>query len=126
MTNEVYYQTVIKEEVLSRAADMSQQGYRLAQMHCTTLKDQALPYEVNYSFAKDLELYNLRVVLGEQEILPSISEIHPAAFLYENEIHDLFGVKVENMSIDYDGRLYTTTVPTPFRNSGDEGGKNNG
>ena len=126
MTNEVHYHTVTKEEVLSKAADMSQQGYRLAQMHCTTLKDQAQPYEINYSFAKDLELINLRVVVGEQEILPSISEIFHAAFLYENEIHDLFGLKVESMSIDYDGRLYTTTVPAPFKNSGDEGGKNNG
>lgn len=127
MANEIQYQTVVKEEVVSQAQAMKQQGYRLAQMHCTTLKDTALPYEINYSFAKALELHNLRLVVGEQETLPSISGIYPAAFLYENEIHDLFGLTVENMSIDYNGKLYATSLPTPFKkNTDSEGGNNNG
>ena len=36
------------------------------------------------------------------------------AFLYENEIHDLFGVVVKNINIDYGGTLYRTAIKTPF------------
>ncbi len=40
--------------------------------------------------------------------------IYPNAFLYENEIHDLFGVVVKNITIDYRGTLYRTAIKTPF------------
>lgn len=127
MTNEIQYRIMVKEEVISLAQAMKLKGYRLVQMHCTTLKDIAMPYEINYSYAKELELCNFRLVVGGQETLPSISDIYPAAFLYENEIHDLFGLTVENMSIDYKGKLYTTSVPTPFNNiASSEGGNGNG
>ena len=36
------------------------------------------------------------------------------AFLYENEIHDLFGVVITHISIDYQGTLYRTAISTPF------------
>jgi ech hydrogenase subunit D len=40
--------------------------------------------------------------------------IYQNAFLYENEIHDLFGVVVTNISIDYHGTLYRTSIKAPF------------
>jgi ech hydrogenase subunit D len=40
--------------------------------------------------------------------------IYQNAFLYENEIHDLFGVAVTNISIDYHGTLYRTSIKAPF------------
>jgi ech hydrogenase subunit D len=49
-----------------------------------------------------------------EEEVPSISVIYPNAFLYENEIHDLFGLITRNMSVDYRGTLYRTALKTPF------------
>ena len=46
--------------------------------------------------------------------MPSIGLIYGNAFLYENEIHDLFGIKIEHMVIDYHGTLYQTRIPAPF------------
>jgi ech hydrogenase subunit D len=40
--------------------------------------------------------------------------IYPNAFLYENEIHDLFGVAIKNINIDYRGTLYRTAIKVPF------------
>ena len=40
--------------------------------------------------------------------------IYPNAFLYENEIHDLFGVVIKNINIDYRGTLYRTAIKVPF------------
>ncbi|NTV09808.1 MAG: hypothetical protein HGA47_03440 [Zoogloea sp.] len=34
--------------------------------------------------------------------------------LWTCEIHDLFGIKIKNMSVDYKGTFYRTTITTPF------------
>ena len=46
--------------------------------------------------------------------LPSISSFYWPAFLYENEMHDLFGITVKGMAVDFKGHLYTTMIPTPY------------
>jgi ech hydrogenase subunit D len=38
------------------------------------------------------------------------------AFIYENEMHDLFGVAVKGMNVDFSGNFIRTSVPYPFRN----------
>lgn len=98
-------------ELLERVASLRSSGYRLVQICPTTLIDR---YEMNYSFARDLHFINLRFTISPGDAVPSISLIYWSAFLYENEIHDLFGVTVENMIVDYQGTLYRTSVPAPF------------
>jgi ech hydrogenase subunit D len=114
--------------LLERVQSMRTGGWRLVQICCTRLvADQ----EVNYSFDRDAGqagdagqpdsaspadgLYTLRVRLPIHDPeLPSISAFYWSAFLYENEMHDLFGVRVKGMAIDFKGHLFTTMVPTPF------------
>ncbi|MBS4917269.1 MAG: hypothetical protein KHZ93_06810 [Clostridiales bacterium] len=45
----------------------------------------------------------------------SISNIYEPAFLYENEITDLFGVPIQLISPDYKGKLYRIEQQTPFK-----------
>ena len=45
----------------------------------------------------------------------SISNIYAPAFLYENEIQDLFGIKVKLMTLDYEGNLYRIEHKKPFQ-----------
>jgi ech hydrogenase subunit D len=100
-----------KRDLLETIAALRSSGYRLVQICATTLADC---YEMNYSFDKDLQFKNIRFTLGPGETLPSISRIYTSAFLYENEIHDLFGITIENIIIDYRGTLYQTSIPAPF------------
>ena len=51
---------------------------------------------------------------GDDPRVPSISPIYGCAFLYENEMHDLFNIKVEGMTVDFHGNLYNTTVKFAF------------
>ncbi|MFZ2199001.1 MAG: NADH-quinone oxidoreductase subunit C, partial [Thermodesulfovibrionales bacterium] len=81
------------------------------QICSTTLADR---YEMNYSFDKDRRYRNLRFTVLPGEAIPSISLIYGNAFLYENEIHDLFGITIEHMTIDFHGTLYQTRIPAPF------------
>lgn len=117
-------------DLLARAGDMRENGFRLVQIQSTRRKEVepgTKILDLIYSFDKDGRLENLRLQLAQGEEIPSISSVYPAAFLYENEIHDLFGVSVQKMSIDYQGAFYRTTVPTPFNQQTKEtGGNNNG
>ena len=99
------------EELLKHVEDMKENGFRLVQISCTRLGEV---FELNYSFDKDYNFVNIKLnIIAEIEI-PSISFIYQPAFLYENEIHDLFGIKINNISIDYDGGLYRMSIKTPF------------
>ena len=87
------------------------QYMRLAQIHATTLGGQI---ELNYCFATPGRWLNLRLNVEPQQEVPSISAIYPCAFIYENEIHDLFGINVTGINVDYQGNLYRLRQKTPF------------
>lgn len=87
-------------------------GYRLVQI-CSTKTQEG--YELLYSFAKEYDLLSFRINISEGTKIMSISRIFDSAFLYENEIHDLFGIDIELISLDYKGTLYRTEKKTPFK-----------
>lgn len=86
-------------------------GYRLVQIGCTDLGGS---YEVNYSFDKGYQFKNLRLTIGPEAEVPSISGIYWGAFVYENEMHDLFGIPVTGMNIDFKGTFIKTAEKYPF------------
>ena len=112
MVEEQEMVSIDKKELVGAAAELMGQGYRLVQICCTTLADN---YEMNYSFDRDYRFKNLRFAVKAGEEVPSISRIYWNAFLYENEIHDLFGIPITNIVIDYQGTLYRTLIPSPFK-----------
>ena len=44
----------------------------------------------------------------------SITGIYWAAFIYENEMQDLFGVKFKHMALNYGGNFFKVSQPTPW------------
>jgi ech hydrogenase subunit D len=102
---------VDKSDLVGLVAELFAENYRLVQIGCSTL---ANAYELTYSFDREYRFKNLRFTVVEGEEVPSISVIYPGAFLYENEIHDLFGVNITHIAVDYRGTLYRTALNTPF------------
>ena len=100
-----------KSDLVGIAAGFFVDGYRLVQIGCSTLADS---YEITYSFDRHYLFRNLRINVAPGEEVESISVIYPGAFLYENEIHDLFGVTIRHIAVDYLGTLYRTAIITPF------------
>ncbi len=100
-----------KNDLVGMVAQLFSEGHRLVQIGCTTLADA---YELTYSFDREYRFTSLRITLAPGEEAPSISVIYPGAFLYENEIHDLFGVPIRHIAVDYGGTLYRTAINTPF------------
>lgn len=103
--------SIEKRDLVEMVASLRSSGYRLVQICPTTLADR---YEMNYSFDKDRQFRNLRFSVRPGEPVPSIGLIYGSAFLYENEIHDLFGINIEHMVTDFHGTLYQTRIPAPF------------
>ena len=100
------------DALLEKVRAKKSQGCRLVQISATQLPGQI---ELTYSFDLNSQLSNLRLsLLGEEPHLPSISSIYLCSILYENEIHDLFGVQVEGMAIDFKGKFYRTAIKFPF------------
>jgi ech hydrogenase subunit D len=99
-------------ELLDTVASLKEQGYRLGQACCTTLEDHL---EVLYSFDKDHVLHNLKLCLPKvnPEVM-SITGIIWSAFIYENEIHDLFGVTFKHSELDYGGNFFRIAEKTPW------------
>jgi ech hydrogenase subunit D len=50
---------------------------------------------------------------GEVSV-PSITPIFPGAYLYENELRDLFGVQIQCISVDWLGKVYDVAADRPF------------
>ena len=114
MTDEKNILTVIdKEQLLERVMVMKTRGLRLSQA-CASYKDGK--YNLSYSFAEDdnYRYETLRVVIDKDEMVPSISEFYPYADFYENEMKELFGVRIQMIKNDYHNKLYRIAVETPF------------
>jgi ech hydrogenase subunit D len=66
---------------------------------------------LDYTFESDAGFQNYRVLLSvDSPRVPSITPAYWCAFLYENEIHDLFGIEIDGLAVDFKGNLYKTTV----------------
>ena len=108
----VQIEVITVDELRDKVAAKRAQGCRLVQISATRLPDQV---ELTYSFDLNSQLTNLRLLLpGQATHLPSISAIYGCAILYENEIHDLFDVQVDGLTVDFKGNFYKTAVKFPF------------
>jgi ech hydrogenase subunit D len=101
-------------QLINEAAKLKKEGFRLVQICCSSLEC----LELTYSFDKDYCLLNLRFRLPfDNARLCSISSIYENAFIYENELQDLFGIEVTGLSLDYQGKFYRTKIKWPYRQS---------
>ena len=100
------------EAVVDQAEKLKKDGYRVEQI-CARSKDGVTT--LLYSFDKDFDLQNYRVTVPADQIVPSISKHFWAAFIYENEIHDLFGVEFSGLVLDYKGNFFRLSQATPWK-----------
>ncbi len=102
---------VDKSQIVEKATQMSKDGWRLVQISCAA-KDV---YEVTYTFDKEYKCSHIRTVLQKSDLeLPSITGAYFAAFTYENELQDLFGITVKGLALDFKGKFYKLSIKTPF------------
>jgi ech hydrogenase subunit D len=102
------------EHLVGEAAKMKVEGYRFVTLSCVEIDETTV--DILYHFDREFQLKHLRLTVLKDTPVPSISPVYFAAFLVENEIQDLFGIRFQGLAIDYDRTLYleTDVKKTPF------------
>lgn len=90
--------------IVGESAKLKVEGYRLVTLSCVERDENRV--DILYHFDKDYQLKHLRLTVPRDMPVPSISPVYFAAFLVENEIQDLFGIRFQGLAIDYDRTLY--------------------
>lgn len=113
MAQAVFVETLVGE-LLARAGEFKSKGWRFVQ--CCASRDGEAMFELLYSFCDDTtnEVANLRLRISANDEVPSLGSLYPAAFMFENEMHDLFGITVTNMNLDFRGGFYHLHIPAPM------------
>ena len=120
------YTTVGIDELLPHVQALKGVGARFVQMHAERCVDDG-SYRLVYTFinvraaqehiAQDgsYAIENLVVEgIDRYQGIPSISSYYPAVFPFENEAHDLFGLAITDMLIDFKGFFYQVSTAEPM------------
>ena len=120
------YTTVGIDELLSHVQALKGVAARFVQMHAERNVDDG-SYRLVYTFinvraaqehiAQDgsYAIENLVVEgIDRYQEIPSISSYYPAVFPFENEAHDLFGLAITDMQIDFKGFFYQVSTAEPM------------
>lgn len=99
-------------ELYKTMIEKQRAGYRLAQICATAFEGYN---ELIYSVARDYEFENYKISVAIDEEITTISDFFPSAMLFENEIKELFGVKIKSINPDYENRFYRIAEKTPFK-----------
>ncbi len=98
---------------LERVQALQRDGYRLLMINATAIASTE-DVELTWSFEKHGHLEHWREQVPPEQEVPSVSGLYPFAYLYENEVRELFGVKVTGLNVDFKGQLYQTSTKVPF------------
>lgn len=120
------YTTVGIDELLPHVQALKGAAARFVQMHAERCVDDG-SYRLVYTFinvraaqeqiARDgnYAIENLVVEgIDQYQEIPSISSYYPAVFPFENEAHDLFGLAITDMQIDFKGYFYQVSTAEPM------------
>ena len=120
------YTTVAIDELLAHVQALKGAGARFVQMHAERCVDDG-SYRLVYTFinvraaqehiAQDgsYAIENLVVEgIDQYQEIPSISSYYPAVFPFENEAHDLFGLAITDMQVDFNGFFYQVSTAEPM------------
>jgi len=93
-----------KDELLTEGKRFLDAGGKFVTAVCNDLDAQL---EVTYFFSlnRGTELSGLRYKVAKDEEVPSFSGTTLATVLIENEIKEMFGLKVKDIAIDFGGHM---------------------
>ena len=94
------------------AERMRDQGARFVQIYAVNGEDGV---DLYYTYDQEGTLTNYKVAgLTKDDIVPSVSDVFLAAFVFENEARELFGIDLRDIAIDFGGNMYTLAETEPM------------
>jgi NADH:ubiquinone oxidoreductase subunit C len=102
---------VTTNSLLTAVDSLLLDGWRIIQILAISTTEG---YEINYSFGGGYAMKTLRLRVGPKEAVPSITSYYAAAAFYENEMRDLFGVRIQRIHPDWHADLMGEKVHGAF------------
>lgn len=99
-------------DLLSWMADSKREGWQFVQLAATASETGV---DMFYTLRRGAKVLTATVKnVQTYDRIQSITGIYLAAFVFENEAHDLFGVNIDGIAIDYGGKFYKLAVDSPM------------
>ena len=99
----------LRREVAMMKAD----GWRFIQTHAVNTDNGV---DLYYSFMKNGKIMSFRIAgVTKDQPVPSITDLFLAAFVFENEARELFGVDMRDIALDFQGAMYAPAEQEPMR-----------
>lgn len=94
------------DQLLDTCKEYKEKGYRLDQLLPKLERDDSIA--LVYTFVKDDDIINFKIggIVKNETVVPSVTELYIAAFVFENEAHELYGVNIEGNVLDFKGNFY--------------------
>lgn len=110
------FESIALEDILVVAEREHAQHSRFVQVLCiNTEAGIDLVYSYQGSLASGYPVRNYRVCgIAPETHVPSVTKYYLSAFPFENEAHDLFGVQVDGIAIDFHGNFYKVAADKPM------------
>ena len=102
------------DDLLERVQTLKHDGIRFVQM-CAETTEAGI--DLLYTFYDETRDHALNLCvygITEDSRVPSIQDQYFAAFSYENEAHDLYGVRFVNMKLDFGGHFFNLACSEPM------------
>ncbi len=96
--------SVTMERLIPETTRLKNEGHRLVTLTCSVLPEEG--WQIIYTFDRDYEMVHLSLNVPRGREVPSLSSVFWAAFLVENEIQDLFGLRFSALIINYQRTFY--------------------
>ena len=94
------------DQLIVSCNEYKEKGYRLDQLLPKLERDNTIT--LIYTFVMGEEIVNFKIggIIKNETVVPSVTELFIAAFVFENEAHELYGVNIEGNVLDFKGNFY--------------------
>lgn len=114
LTFDSTFESLPAASILADARMRQQQGWRYVQTLAVN-KDDGVDLVYAYMDMSTGKLVNLVVSdVAHGATVSSITEAFFEAFVFENEIHDLFGITFDGLALDFNGNFYRLASDKPM------------
>lgn len=111
-----HFEDISIDDILSVAEHEHEAHSRFVQVLCVNGEEGIdLVYSYQKTGDQGYAVHNYRVHGVKPEThIPSVTKFYLVAFPFENEAHDLFGVQVDDIAIDFKGGFYKVAMDKPM------------
>ncbi len=116
MEMQQHFEDISIDDILPVAQREHEAHSRFVQVLCINGEQGIdLVYSYQGTTAEGFPVRNYRVHrVAPETHVPSVTKYYLSAFPFENEAHDLFGVKVDGIAIDFHGNFYKVAMDKPM------------